>query len=178
MNDIKYNKLTDKYFSKYSLDDFIRHQEVTECWRRSDAGLILTPVSFVEDWDRQKCREVAESILDGISGSGFAYGAFCDNRIAGYIYVSTEFFGSEGQYIELEMFHVSEPFRRMGIGRELFRLACEEAGKLGAKKLYISAHSSKESQAAYRAIGCVEAEEINREIAESEPCDIQMEYKL
>lgn len=66
----------------------------------------------------------------------------------------------------------------MGIGRELFRLACEEAHKHGAKKLYISAHSSKESQSAYRALGCVEAEEIDPVIAENEPFDIQMEYRL
>ena len=44
--------------------------------------------------------------------------------------------------------------------------------------LYISAHPSKESQAAYRSLGCVEAEEINKAIAENEPFDIQMEYVL
>ena len=45
-------------------------------------------------------------------------------------------------------------------------------------KLYISAHSSKESQAAYKAIGCVHAEEINQKLAEEEPCDVQLEYVL
>ena len=38
------------------------------------------------------------------------------------------------------------------------------AKEIGAKKLYISSHSSKESQIAYRKMGCVEAEEINKEI--------------
>ena len=47
-----------------------------------------------------------------------------------------------------------------------------------AEKLYISAHSSKESQAAYRALGCVHAEEINAKLAQEEPCDVQMEYRL
>ena len=41
-----------------------------------------------------------------------------------------------------------------------------------------SVHSSKESQAAYAALGCVHAEEINVKLAEEEPCDVQMEYKL
>ena len=49
---------------------------------------------------------------------------------------------------------------------------------LGAKKLYISAHSSKESQEAYRRLGCIEAQEVNMEIAQNEPFDIQMEYQL
>ena len=49
---------------------------------------------------------------------------------------------------------------------------------MGAKKLYILAHSLKESQNAYRKLGCIDANEINREIAENEPFDIQMEYQL
>lgn len=63
-------------------------------------------------------------------------------------------------------------------GKKLFRLACEEAGNSGAKKLYISAYSSEESQAACRKLGCVEAAEINRKIAENELSDIQMKYVL
>ena len=57
-------------------------------------------------------------------------------------------------------------------------MACEEARRLGADKLYISAHSSKESQAAYRALGCTPAEEVNEGLAAAEPFDVQMEYRL
>lgn len=59
-----------------------------------------------------------------------------------------------------------------------FYQACEEARRLGADKLYISAHSSKENQAAYKALGCVHAKEINPKLAEEEPCDVQLEYVL
>ena len=49
---------------------------------------------------------------------------------------------------------------------------------IGAKK-YIFRHIlQRESQAAYRKTGCVDAEEINTEITENNPFDIQMEYKL
>ena len=37
---------------------------------------------------------------------------------------------------------------------------------------------SKESQEAYRSQGCTEAEEINEELGEKEPSDVQMEYPL
>ncbi|MBR0125205.1 MAG: hypothetical protein IJM03_07650 [Treponema sp.] len=57
-------------------------------------------------------------------------------------------------------------------------MACKKAKEIGAKKLYISAHSSKESQAAYRRLGCTEAAEINQAIAENEPYDVQMEFVL
>ena len=65
-----------------------------------------------------------------------------------------------------------------GIGRALFRLTCREARALGAERLYISAHSAQETIAAYRAFGCVEAEEINWTLAKKEPCDVQLEYVL
>ena len=68
--------------------------------------------------------------------------------------------------------------RHQGIGRRLFSIVCEEALRLGADKLYISGHSSKESQAAYRALGCTFAEEVNESLAEAEPFDVQLEYRL
>jgi GNAT superfamily N-acetyltransferase len=84
----------------------------------------------------------------------------------------------EGQYVQLVTFQVSEPFRGMGVGRKLFEKAAGAAKGHGAKKLYISAHSSKESQAAYKALGCVHAEEIIPWIADEEPFDVQLEFVL
>lgn len=68
--------------------------------------------------------------------------------------------------------------RGQKVGKRLFALGCEEARALGAGRLYISAHSSEESQAAYRALGCNHAEEIDAALAAAEPCDVQMEYRL
>ena len=47
-----------------------------------------------------------------------------------------------------------------------------------ASKLYISAHSARESIAAYRKYGCINAEEINEALAEKEPCGLQLEFQL
>ncbi|MCC5464644.1 hypothetical protein [Pelosinus baikalensis] len=41
---------------------------------------------------------------------------------------------------------------------------------MGARKIYISAHSSEESQAFYKVIGCVEAVEINKQLLDAEGC--------
>ena len=73
---------------------------------------------------------------------------------------------------------VAEDRRGRGLGRRLFSLAAEEARRLGAEKLYISAMSAEESQAFYRAMGCVEALEYDPPHVEKEPCDVQMEYTL
>ncbi|MGN1415408.1 MAG: GNAT family N-acetyltransferase [Oscillospiraceae bacterium] len=178
MENIGYSKLTENNFNEHSLDGFVRHQEVKECWRRVNGEWTLQPIEFTENWDSDELREKAADIVGLIGGKGFAYGAFSDNDIVGFITVSNSFFGSRMQYAELVNFQVSEPYRGQGIGRRLFGLACEEARSIGAQKLYISAHSSKESQAAYHKLGCTEAEEINKQSAEKEPCDVQMEYKL
>ncbi|MBR4551353.1 MAG: GNAT family N-acetyltransferase [Oscillospiraceae bacterium] len=76
------------------------------------------------------------------------------------------------------MFSSIRAFRGQGISRELFDKACAAAKEMGAQKLYISAHSSKESQAAYSALGCAHAQEIIPWITDQEPCDVQMEYAL
>lgn len=107
-----------------------------------------------------------------------AIGVFYGEEVIGFITVSHNIFGNTAKYVELVCFQVSEPYRGMEIGKALFYQACEEARRLGADKLYISAHSSKESQAAYKALGCVHAKEINQKLAEEEPCDVQLEYVL
>ena len=179
MKPITYLFLTEQNFNEDALDDFSRHQEVKECWRKNrDHKYVLVANEYVEDWDLNKRREVAREILNRIAGNGFAYGAFHEGKVVGYILISTVPFGKSKQYMELMHYHVSEPYRRHGIGKELFKLACAAAKEAGAKKLYISAHSSKESQAAYRKLGCTEATEIDPVIAENEPYDVQMEFVL
>ena len=171
-------KLPDPRFHVYSLDDFIRHQEVTECWRNIDGEWKLLPIAFTEDWELEKCREEAAGITDRINRDLIAFAAVENDKIAGYITVVTKRIGSRKQYLQLEAFQVSEPYRGRGIGKQLFTNACENAKEIGAEKLYISAHSSKESMAAYKALGCVHAQEIIHCIADKEPRDVQLEYVL
>lgn len=178
MEEIRIERLNEDNFNSHSLDNFIRHQVVTECWRNVDGQWKLLPIAFVEEWGIDKCREEASAIAGNLCGNMIDYGAFKGEDLLGYITVGTEKMGTEKQYVQLVTFQVSEPFRGMGVGRKLFMKAVETAREYGAKKLYISAHSSKESQAAYQALGCVHAVEIIPWIAEEEPCDVQLEYSL
>lgn len=178
MNTITYHKLTANNFKYDSLDDFILRQDVKECWRRVNGTLTLMPVAYVEDWDPVQRRERAEEVINELEKGGLAYGAFCEDKVVGFACLAAEFFGSQKQYMDMALFYVSGPFRRQGIGRELFKMACRGAKDAGAQKLYISAHSAKESMAAYYGLGCVEAAEVNRILAEKEPCDVQLEYVL
>lgn len=174
---VKILPLKEDNFHMDSLDGFIRHQEITECWRCECGEWVLRPIAFTEDWDHARLREEAAELLQGIRTGLPAVGAFADGMLIGFATLG-ERMGSRGQYIELVGYHVSEPWRGRGIGRLIFAAVCDAARACGAEKLYISAHSSKESQAAYRALGCVLAAEIDTVRAEREPYDVQMEYLL
>ena len=176
--EIRYEKLNHGNFCGHSLDEFRRHQTITECWRNVDGELKLVPNAFTEDWTVEKCREIAAGISCRLGKDLSSFGAFCANRLVGFVTVEHEIFGNSAKYVNLEQFQVSQDFRGKGTGRKLFALACSEAKNLGAQKLYISAHSSKESQAAYKALGCVSAGEVNAKMAAEEPFDIQMEFAL
>ena len=177
-DEIHYQRLNADNFTAHSLDDFVRHQTVTECWRKIDNDWKLVPNVYEENWSQVQCREIAEDLVYNINNDQTGFGAFDGERIIGFATVSHRIFGASARYVQLVCLQISEDYRCQGIGRRLFSLACEEARQLGADKLYISAHSSKESQAAYRALGCGFAEEINEELAAEEPFDVQMEYGL
>ena len=175
-------------FTGYSLDDFVRYQTVTECWRKIAGDWKLVSNVYEENWSQVQCREIAEDVVHHINLDQTGFGVFDGERIIGFATVSHRIFGAAARYVQLVCFQISEEYRRQGIGRKLFSMACEEARRLGADKLYISAHSSdklyisahssKESQAAYRALGCTPAEEVNEGLAAAEPFDVQMEYRL
>ncbi len=174
--EIRYEHLNPENFDAHSLDAFQRRQAVKECWRYVDGMWQLRPVSFEENWDLPQLREIAGDIAAHMTVDQSAFGAFAGDQAVGFITVSHHLFGRSARYAELVCFMVSAPFRGRGIGRRLFQLAAGELPKLGAEKLYISAHSSRESQAAYRALGCTLAVEINRELAAREPFDVPLEY--
>lgn len=176
--EIRYEKLNHGNFDGRSLDEFIRHQTISECWRNVDGELKLVPNEFAEDWTIEKCREIAAGISCRLEKDFSAFGAFCKKRLVGFVTVEYEIFGKSAKYVNLEQFQVSEDFLGKRIGRKLFDLTCSEAKNLDAQKLYISAHSSKKSQAAYKALGCVPASEVNGKMAAEEPFDIQMEFVL
>ncbi len=158
--------------------NFRRHQEVTQCWRKENGQWVIRPVSFTEDWGEKEFDFVCHCLKNTIATGGQVWGAFHRGNLRGIVSVECAPMGSRGQYREMTCLHVTEGLRGQGIGRELFARAKEAARELGGEKLYISSHSSVESQAFYKAMGCVEAEEYSAIHVEREPFDCQIECKL
>lgn len=178
MGNVKYLKLNKENFFENSLDDFKRYQSVEECWRKKNGAYVLTPVKYIENWDLQELRQLAKRIITLVNDGSLAYGATADGKVIGFALLDKELFGRSNKYIDLAEFYVSEPYRAKGVGRNLFNMACRGAKELGAEKLYVSAHSAKESISVYESYGCTLAREINTALAEKERCDLQLEYDL
>ena len=136
-NEIRFSRLDDQNFTGRSLDLFVRHQAVTECWRKTDSGWRLVPILYEENWSLEQCREIAENVRLHMNLDQTGFGAFIGRRIVGFATVSHHLFGATARYVELVCFQISEEYRRRGIGKKLFSMICEEALRLGADKLYI-----------------------------------------
>ena len=169
---IKIELLTKNNFNENSLDNYERTQEVKKVYRKQDGEYVLVEMPYVEDWTLEKKREVAKDIC---SDEYISYIALDDDKVVGFIGLKRQLFGD---YMILDMMHTSAGYRGKGLGRKLFELGRETARKAGAKALYISACSSEETIAFYKAMGAVVTKDTIKEIEEDEPCDLQMSCKV
>lgn len=175
---IQYRILQEKEIQPELFRDFIRRQDVTDCWRKENGKWVIKPDPFVDDWSREDYLTLVRCLRHTAASGGFVYAAFPEESLKGFVSVEPGLFGGEQNYLELSSIHVSRDMRGRGIGRVLFGAAAQWARCSGARKLYISAHSAVESQSFYKAMGCTEAQVYRREAVEKEPYDCQLEYSL
>lgn len=160
-------------FTRESLDVFSRYQVVKNVYRVKEGEMYLAYRPFVEIWTLERKREKAAEIL---AGDHIVYGAFEKNGdIVGILLLLPVL---EHDRMILDSFHVSTHKRRQGIGRALFAAAKEEAIRCGAKVLYVSACSARETIDFYTAMGFTLSPHPIRCCVEAEPYDIQMECTL
>lgn len=175
---IQYRELYIEEMCRELFQHFIRHQEVTKCWRKEQGKWIVKDAPFIDDWTEEDYQILLTCLKHTIATGGFVYAAFWQGKLKGFVSVEPALFGGERKYLDLSSIHVSEDMRGKGIGTTLFLAAREWAKKRGAERLYISAHSAVESQAFYKMMGCVEAQMYHQEHVEKEPYDCQLECEL
>ncbi len=178
MEDIRLRKIDKAEITPDLFASFERYQAVRRCWRKEDGRWVLRDIAFTEEWNRADYDELVLCLAYTLETGGAVWGAMLEDRLVGFASVEGRLFGPDGQYAQLSSLHVSRESRGSGLGRRLFACAVREGIRLRAQKLYISAHSSEESQAFYRAMGCVEAAHYDRELHDKEPCDCQLECAL
>lgn len=154
------------------LDNYERKHDVKKVWRRQNGEYVLVDEPYTEYWDLEKRRSVAAGLADS---DFISYIALNDGKAVGFISLKKQLAGCR---MILDQMQISAECRRSGLGRRLFVIAKEEAVKAGASELYISACSSEETIAFYRAMGAEITDDPIAEIADDEPFDLQMVCKV
>lgn len=161
------------------LDYYNRYQEVNKVWRVVNNRKVIKNISFIEEWNEDKKQTIInEELKETLKNEGSVFGAFENNRLIGFASLSGTLLGENNEYMQLLQLHVSYDYRGKGIGKMLFHRCIEKAKVSGASKLYISGHSSIETQSFYASMGCVDAKWLYKRQVELEPYDCQLEYVL
>jgi GNAT superfamily N-acetyltransferase len=175
---VQYRALKSDEIHRDLFKEFIRHQVVTQCWRRKRGKWVIKEAPFIDDWNEADYNQLVSCLKNTAHTGGLVLAAFFNGALKGFVSVEPVLFGGEHRYLDLSSIHVSEDMRGMGIGTALFHSAKEWAKGMGAKKLYISAHSAVESQRFYQRMGCVDARFYHGQHVEAEPFDRQLECIL
>ena len=139
--------------------------------------LVLEPEHYdMTGWPPGEEEEYTPILLDCFDRGGHFWGAFEEEQLIGVVILESKFIGSQKDTLQMKFLHVSNNFRKQGLGKKLFLLAAEKAKELGAKKMYISATPAENTIHFYMHFGCVLAKEIDPELFELEPEDIHLEY--
>ena len=165
---IRIELLSAENFKQDSLDNYPRKQDVKKVYRKHNGEYILEDCVYTEDWDMAERRSIAKAIS---SDDYITYLAIENDEVVGFIGLKKTLVEP---YMILDMMQVSAACRGQGIGRKLFDMGKKEARKAGAEALFISACSSEETIAFYKAMGAELADCPIKEIAEAEPYDLQM----
>jgi GNAT superfamily N-acetyltransferase len=173
-----YKELSLEEVHENFLSTFNRYQETKQVLVKHQDQLIMKTDSFIDDWDDVKKLSVIQSLKTCIQAGGSVFGVYHQTELIAFANVESTRFSMHNEYVELPYIHVSYDLRGSGIGKKLFEVCCKKAKLLGAEKLYIAAHPSVETQRFYKQMGCTLASEINAQILNKEPLDLQMERLL
>ncbi|MDF1618024.1 GNAT family N-acetyltransferase [Petrocella sp. FN5] len=154
-------------------------QYIGKAWRQVSGKLQLVEIDYNDtDWPNGY-KYHYEHLKKTITSDGFAIGAFSvEDQLIGFATVDHNFFGEKYRYVLLDQLFITLDQRGKGIGRKLFERCAEAAIKWKADKIYICAGSAEETIAFYHARGCKKALEVNTELYDLDPKDLQLEYTL
>ena len=175
---IEYKDITSDQLNEHLFDHFLRYQQVNQVWRKVDGTWVIKEEPFIDDWSKEDYAFLVQCLHNTLQTGGLVYGVFNNDELKGFASVEGKVFDEIHKYCDLSSLHVSSDMRGNGIGKQLFNYAKVWAKNHGAKKLYISGHSAVETQAFYRAMGCVEASVYNQDHVQMEPFDCQLECVL
>ncbi|QQZ43169.1 GNAT family N-acetyltransferase [Pseudomonas sp. SK3(2021)] len=133
-----------------------RAELIHEFYRLQDGQLQCYPqYEAVTGWPPGEAEQDARVLQACYRRGGWLYGVFDEHRLVAAAAVDCRVIHNAGlQLRQLKFLHVSQAYRRCGLGQRLFGLAAEQARCLGGEGLYVSATPSRNTVDFYRRLGC------------------------
>ncbi len=69
----QYRKLNEDEICRELFRDFIRHQNVTKCWRRDNDKWVIRDDPFVDEWSEADYKILVDCLRHTVSAGGFVY---------------------------------------------------------------------------------------------------------
>ena len=143
-NNMEYRELS--LAESYRVNEINGAQFIAKAWRLVGGIRRLVDINWQEDGLPNGADWHIHHLEDSIKNDGAAYGCFDGDTLIGFAVIDAELFGTKAQYILLDQLFISLEYRDKGIGKQLFKLCCQDAKKRGADKLYICAGSAEERE--------------------------------
>lgn len=153
---------------------------IKNAWRmiRKTGEYELTEINWTEKGLPNGFEWHLDHFKKNMQGGGKSFGCFEDDTLVGYATIGSRVFGQKARYVLVDQLFVSNLYRNGGIGRKLVALCAEQARLFGADKIYLCAGSSEDTIAFYQKMGYRAATEIDKELFEEDPNDIQLELDI
>lgn len=117
---INIRKLTESEICRGLFSDFVRRQQVSKVWRKTDGEWQIKDEPFTDDWDEEDWEYIVRCLKNTASTGGMVSGAFSDGKLKGFVSVEGAKFGSCNQYMDMFCLHVSSDMRRQGVAQSCF----------------------------------------------------------
>jgi ribosomal protein S18 acetylase RimI-like enzyme len=134
-----------------------------------------TPSFFLEGDGEHTISHLVEFCLDHLRSGGRMRGAFHGEKLIGVGVIRPNI---RHRMAQLALLHVSNGFRRNGIGSHLTREMINEVKAFGADRVYVSAMPSGSAVGFYLSHGFELVDDVIPELFKLEPEDIHMLKKL
>ncbi len=165
--------------------------EVEKIWSIDRAEIISAVYYIIEDklvlkdehydmttWPLGEPEIYAPLLQECHQRGGWFLGVFDGDTLVAVSVLDTHFLGPQNDSLQLKFLQISQNYRGLGLGRELFHRAAAEAARRGARKMYISATPSEHTIHFYMKNGCCRTATPDPVLYALEPEDIHLEYEI
>ncbi len=177
MPDIEYRIIDASELDR--LDEIDRTEVIEGIYYMRDGELVLEREHWdLKGWPPGHLEELKDHCRVHLGRGGTAWGAFDGDRLVGVASIDGIPIDSSDDTINMPLLHVSNGYRRQGIGTRLFDLAADRAREMGARRMYVSGMPSENSIHFYTRRGCHSTDHVDPELFQREPEDIHMTVDL